>query len=223
LARKGNGSEFLSYLLKHERENPEDPQLPSLSKLGKTLNISVARLREQVEVAKALGLVEVRPRTGIKRLPYSFYQAVWQSLSFAIELEPQLFEVFAGLRKQVELAYWREAVSILTPSDKEYLQEIVNQAYDKLRGKPIRVPHHEHRELHLSLYRQLENPFVTGIIEAYWDAYESIGLSFYTHLDYLEEVWDYHQKMVSAIRDGDLEAGYKALAEHTDLLRHRTE
>ncbi|MBC8509431.1 MAG: hypothetical protein H8D34_31660, partial [Chloroflexi bacterium] len=39
--------------------------------------------------------------------------------------------------------------------------------------------------------------------------------------DYLKEVWNYHQQMVDAICEGDLEAGYQALVEHTDLLYHR--
>jgi DNA-binding FadR family transcriptional regulator len=37
--------------------------------MSKELGVSVALLREQLEVAKAIGLVEVRPRTGIRRLP----------------------------------------------------------------------------------------------------------------------------------------------------------
>lgn len=222
MARQGHPTDFFEYLLTHSLENPDSVQLPSLKTISKQLNISVARLREQVEVAKALGLVEVRPRTGIKRLPYSFYPAVWRSLAYAIKFDPNLFEVFANIRKQIELAYWHEAVDALTSTDKHALQQIVDRAYEKLRGTPTRVPHDEHRELHLSIYWRLDNPFVNGIIEAYWDAYEAIGLSFYTHLDYLEEVWDYHQKMVNAIRNSDLETGYKALSDHTDLIRQRT-
>ena len=62
-------SEFLRYLASHpEAENG----LPSLNKLSEDLGISLAALREQLEVARALGLVEVRPRTGTRRLPFSF-------------------------------------------------------------------------------------------------------------------------------------------------------
>jgi DNA-binding FadR family transcriptional regulator len=223
MGNQGFPTEFIDYLIYHAQQYPDEVQLPSLNQLSATMNISVARLREQLEVAKALGLVEVRPRTGIKRLPYSFNQAVWKSLAYAIGIEPRLFEVFAGLRKQVELAYWLEATRALTPADKEYLRALVDRAFDKLQGTPIRVPHDEHRNLHLSIYRRLENPFVIGILEAYWEAYEAVGLSLYTDLAYLEEVWDYHKKMVDAIFDGDLESGYEALSEHTDLLRHRRE
>ena len=47
-------SEFLRYLASHpEAENG----LPSLNKLSADLGISLAALREQLEVARALGLV----------------------------------------------------------------------------------------------------------------------------------------------------------------------
>ena len=65
-------SEFFAYLAASETdEESESDRLPSLNALSAELGVSVARLREQLEVAKALGLVEVRPRTGIRRLPYS--------------------------------------------------------------------------------------------------------------------------------------------------------
>jgi len=76
--------------------------------------------------------------------------------------------------------------------------------------------------LHLLIFCRLENPFVTGILEAYWDAYESVGLNVFTGgYEYLQEVWDYHQKMVDAICEGNYQEGYNALTAHTDLLYHR--
>ena len=70
----------------------------------------------------------------------------------------------------------------------------------------------------MKIYSRLENPFVTGILEAYWEAYEAVGLNVFAgDYKYLEEVWQYHQKMVEAICNGTFEAGYQALIKHTDL------
>ena len=218
MASRNNSSEFIDYLLSHMKENPDDTGLPSLNDLSNILGVSVARLREQLEAAKTLGLVDVRPRTGIKLLPYSFYDPVWHSLSYAIALDFHHFSAFASLREHVELAYWDEAVQLLEPEDHQVLKNLLDQAWEKLRGNPVRVPHEEHRELHLSIYRRLNNPFVLGILESYWSAYEAVGLSLYTDLNYLEEVWSYHEKMVDAICSGDFKAGYDALAQHADLL-----
>ncbi len=220
MLRERNGSEslseFLRYLAQHEESETEG--LPALTALSQELGVSVASLREQLEVARALGLVEVRPRTGMRRLPYNFLPAVRQSLAYALVRDRRHFEAFANLRQHIESAYWYEAAQSLTPEDHQTLRSLLASAWEKLRGNPIQIPHQEHRELHLTIYRRLGNPFVTGLLEAYWEAYEAVGLNFYTDLNYLQEVWEYHQKMVESICNQDFEAGYRALTEHTDLI-----
>ncbi|OFX12387.1 MAG: hypothetical protein A3J86_01070 [Anaerolinea sp. RIFOXYB12_FULL_60_12] len=208
-------SEFLQYLASHEQA---EQSLPALTALSQELGVSVASLREQLEVARALGLVEVRPRTGIRRQPYSFSPAVRQSLQYALALDKNNFIAFADLRRHVETAYWHEAVQVLTPEDHNALKVLVARAWEKLRGAPIEIPHLEHRELHLTIYHRLNNPFVSGLLQAYWDAYETVGLNVFTDYHYLTEVWTYHQKMVDAICENEVEAGYTALTEHSDLI-----
>jgi len=212
-------SEFLRYLATHEEvENG----LPSLKKLSEELGVSMASLREQLEVARALGLVEVRPRLGMRRKDYSFTPAIRQSLGYALALNNEHFRKYSELRNHVESAFWYEAVEKLTEQDKASLQDLITRAFEKLQGVQIQVPHEEHRQLHLLIYSRLENPFVTGILEAYWDAYENVGLNVFTGgYDYLQEVWQYHRDMVDSISNGNFEEGYRALTAHTDLLYHR--
>jgi DNA-binding FadR family transcriptional regulator len=215
-------SEFLRYLAQHEETNGQ--RLPALTDLSHELGVSMASLREQLEVARALGLVEVRPRRGTKRLPYSFTPAVRQSLRYALLLNNENFRKYSELRNHIEGAYWFEAVQLLSEDDKQELQHLLARAKEKLNGNPIQIPHEEHRKFHMVIYQRLENPFVTGLLEAYWDAYEAVGLNVFTGgLSYLEEVWEYHTQMVEAICDDDYEAGYQALIQHTDLLYHRPE
>ena len=220
-----HSSEFIDYLMDNFHDGngtgSDQVHLPSLNVLSQELNISVARLREQLEVAKALGLVEMRPRTWIRRLPYEFLPAVRQSLSYAIAIDRTNFKLYSSLRNHIEAAYWEESVTQLTHEDHQVLQNLMNDAWDKLRGDPIRIPHSEHRQLHLSIFARLQNPFVIGLLEAYWEMYEAFGLNLYADYRYLQQVWNYHQKMVDAICGGDLESGYEALVEHKDLLYHR--
>ncbi|GAB4424419.1 MAG: hypothetical protein Kow002_13940 [Anaerolineales bacterium] len=215
-------SKFMRYLA---QRNGDDAQgLPTLSKLSHELGVSMTSLREQLEVARALGLVEVRPRKGTKRLPFSFTPAVRQSLSYALALDNAYFQQYAELRNHIEAAYWYEAVEVLTAEDKQALKDLLARAKEKLHGTPIQIPHEEHRKLHLVIFQRLENPFVIGLLEAYWDAYEAVGLNMFAGgLSYLEEVWRYHTQMVEAICDENYEAGYQALIQHTDLLYHRPE
>ena len=212
-------SEFLRYLAGHQEA---EASLPSLNELSRELGISVAALREQLEVARALGLVEVRPRTGTRRRPFSFTPAVRQSLGYALALNADHFQKFAELRNHIETAYWNEAVCKLLDEDKQELKALITRALEKLESTPIQVPHEEHRKLHLLIYRRLDNPFVTGILEAYWDAYEAVGLNMYAGgMDYLHEVWQYHAQMVENICNGNYEAGRQALVKHIDLLAQR--
>jgi DNA-binding FadR family transcriptional regulator len=212
-------SEFLRYLAAHEEvENG----LPPLKKLSEELGVGLASLREQLEVARALGLVEVKPRLGMRRRTYSFTPAIRQSLGYALAINDGHFRKYSELRNHVEAAFWYEAVQKLTDEDKVELQNLITRAWEKLHGVRVQVPHEEHRSLHLKIFSRLENPFVTGILEAYWDAYEAVGLNVFAgDYKYLEEVWQYHQKMVEAICNGTFEAGYQALTRHTDLLDHR--
>lgn len=214
-------SDFLNYLAATNTNGEDCERLPSLQALSKELGVSVSSLREQMEVARALGLVEARPRTGLRRLPFSFFPAVVQSLSYAVAIDQEYFLKYADLRRNVEAAYWYQAVPLLTQGDQQYLQQLMEKAWEKLRGTPIQIPQLEHRQLHLTIYKRLDNPFVSGILEAYWEAYEAVGLNLYAGYAYLEEVWRYHQRMVDGICSGDLEAGYRAMIEHTDLIRHR--
>jgi DNA-binding FadR family transcriptional regulator len=210
-------SAFLRFLVTYQDRD----RLPSLREISQELRVSSALLREQLEVAKALGLVEVRPKTGIRRLPYSFKPAVLQSLTYAVNINTKAFEQFSIFRNHIEASYWFEAVALLLPEDVERLCGLIQQAEAKLANRPVQIPYIEHRDLHLGIYQRLKNPFVLGILEAYWETYEAIGLSLYADLEYLQVVWRYHRRMVDEIRRGDVVAGYQVMVEHADLLYQR--
>lgn len=211
-----SNSEFLTYLLQFS--GTEDARLPAIKDLSSELGISISTLREQLEVAKALGLVDVRPRLGIRPRPYSFTPAVDASLCYAIEYKRSFFEDFVDLRRHLELAYFPQAVDLLEEEDLQELRHLVARAWKKLRGKPARIPHLEHRELHLTFYRRLNNVFVTGLLEAYWDAYEAVGLNVYTDFEYLEQVWKYHEELVELAASQDKTRAEQILKEHFELM-----
>jgi DNA-binding FadR family transcriptional regulator len=212
-------SAFLQYLASDSRT---DDRIPPLTELSQTLGVSVASLREQLEVARALGWVEVKPRTGIRRKPFSFTPLVEQGLAYAIAIDPRYFNAYSEFRHHIESSFWLEAVVLLEDCDKQELKNLIHRAKSKLQRNPVQIPHQEHRELHMLTFRRLENPFVLGVLEAYWDLYEAVGLDVFTDLDYLNHVWDYHEKMVEAICDGNYQAGYQAMIDHMDLLTQRS-
>jgi DNA-binding FadR family transcriptional regulator len=152
---------------------------------------------------------------------YDFLPAVRLSLLFALAQDPGQFDAFGSLRNHVEASFWHEAVSLLTEQDKVDLQDLMKSAWAKLSGSAIQIPHPEHRELHLTIFRRLNNTFVRGLLEAYWEAYEAVELNLFSDYEYLREVWTYHQRIVEAIVENRYDEGHALLIEHASLLRHR--
>lgn len=212
-------SDFLRHLISKGYQPGQ--RVPALNELSEQMGISVGKLREQMEVARTLGLVDVRPKMGIRLEPYDFLPAVRFSLLFALATDPNLFDSFNELRKHVESAFWFEAVALLTEQDKRDLQDLMRMAWAKLSGPNIQIPHPEHRELHLTIFKRLGNPFVRGLLEAYWEAYEAVELNLFSDYEYLREVWTFHQRIVDALVGDKPEVGHALLIEHANLLRHR--
>ena len=94
-------------------------------------------------------------------------------------------------------------------------------AQEKLNLPRVQIPYQEHRELHLTIFRRLRNPFVIGLLEAYWDAYEAVELNTYADYAYLQTVWQYHAQIVDAICAGEYAQGKVRLIEHMRLLNSR--
>ncbi len=213
------GSELMHYLA--ERQLTAGERLPAIQELARELGVSTGKLREQLEVSRQLGLVEIRPKTGIRLRPLDFFPGIWLSLRYALGLDPRVFEQYEMLRNHLEASFFLEAARLLKPEDKGYLLDLITRAWQRLQGDPIQIPHAEHRELHLTIYRRLDNPFLQGLLEAYWEAYETVGLNVYADYGFLHEVWTYHDRMVQQILQGDYEAAQRTLIEHTALLDKR--
>ena len=136
----------------------------------------------------------------------------------ALAIDPGNYDAFSSLRAHLETASWDEAVVFLFAQDKERLAELVRSAWQKLSQPRIQIPFQEHRELHLTIYRRLNNPFVVALLAAYWDAYEAVELNTFADLGYLQAVWRYHERIVAAHFVHVSQLGKQLLAEHMRLL-----
>jgi len=95
---------------------------------------------------------------------------------------------------------------------------LVARAQAKLTYDRIQIPYPEHRQFHLTIFSRLGNPFVLGLLEAYWDAYEAVELNTYADYAYLQEVWSYHERIVKALEAGDTATGKELLIQHMRLI-----
>lgn len=213
------GSDFLNYIVRQGFQ-PGD-RLPSIQELTNDshLDMSANKVREQLEVARTMGWVEVRSKRGTRIKDYAFTPAVRLSALYAMACGER-FESFASLRNHVESAYWNEACALLRAEDLAVMQACIDGANEKLDSPPIHIPNPEHRLFHLTVFKHLDNTFVLGILEAYWDLYEEVGINRYMDYSYLRRVWDYHAIILQHIRNSRFEDARMAFIEHTRLLRH---
>ncbi|MCO5196924.1 MAG: FCD domain-containing protein [Anaerolineae bacterium] len=211
-------STFLQYLIDHD-VSPGD-KLPTLTEISQELGISVGKLREQLEHARALGLVSVKPRVGMTREPFSFVPVVVPGTLFALAMEEASFEQISQLRRGLETIFWDEAVMQLLPQDIARLQKVVETAQRKLGGgdNGIQIPYNEHRDLHMTIFGRIDNPFIIGLLTAYWDAYDATELTRYQSYEYFQTIWSYHARIVDALADGHLDDGRQILIDHFNLL-----
>jgi len=206
--------------LKPEGEGGPSKLLP-MGELSRQLGVSRGKLREQLIAAEAWGAVEMRPGDGTYIQPLDFYTPIRTLLLYGVRLDRRNFGHYYELRIQLEAAFWDEATRKLKPEDKQELEQIVETAEGRLKGYPAEIPHREHRHLHLLTFARLENHFVLGLLKAYWDAYEAVGLHLYFDFGYYKDMWASHRAMVETIVTGRYDEGKKILIQHFSLLRER--
>ncbi len=197
----------------------QDEPIPSISELSSQLCISTASVREQLEVPKELGFVDVRTRTGIQKHDFCLTRPLTLSMTYGLRVDPDLFQEYASLRRQLEIAYWYEACALLEKSHIQELQELQERANWKINQSPVVIPTPEHRNFHLAIYRPLNNRVLNSVLETYWDLYEASRIQYYRNQEYLESVWSYHRQMLEAIASKAYEKGYEALVTHFDLIK----
>ena len=217
-------SEVLQYIIKERlqtKDGEELNKLPSLGNLAAQMRVSRGKLREELIAAQAFGVVEMRPGDGTYVRPFDFYAPIRTLVLYGIAGDKRSFDSYYKLRAQVEISFWTEAVRALTQEDHARLYRILEQAESRLTSTPVEIPHEEHRELHLGMFGRLDNPFALGLIAAYWDAYEAVGLHRYYDLSYFTRMWDWHREMVDAIVAGQYDQSREILIRHFTLLEDR--
>jgi DNA-binding FadR family transcriptional regulator len=214
---------ILQYIVDEElaSHNGQPVKLPPMEELAESLAISSGKLREELVAVQAYGVVDMRPGDGTYVCPFDFYTAIRTLVLYGTACDWKHFDHFYKLRVQLEVGFWEEAVSKLTEDDKQKLQRTLAHAERKLKASRAEIPHKEHRDLHLLVFRRLENEFVQGLLKAYWDTYEAVGMHRYFDYSYYERIWADHRNMVEAIAAGKSEEGKRILTDHFKLLENR--
>ncbi len=212
--------EFIAYLIAHTDNGSE--RLPPLAQISQETHLGIGKLREQMAVARALGLIKASPKRGIVCQAYDFLPAVRMSLEVGIALEEERFLDFAELRARLEETFWADAVGSLNAHDLEELFALCQAATRKLEAAVVEIPHAEHRAFHLRIFARLGNPFVLALLTAYWDAYQTIAPKYYEDLDHLRRAWRFHYAITEALQAGEVAQSRTLHLEHMRLLELRS-
>ncbi|HHV05879.1 MAG TPA: FadR family transcriptional regulator [Anaerolineaceae bacterium] len=199
---------LLEYLAKASK-NGDD--IPSIAELSQILGVSIANVREQLEVARQLGFVEVRPRTGIQQRAFSMVPLIRLGMRYGIHSEPKILDDYIDMRKHLELVYWDPAFKVINDNQIDYMQFLVDVAFRKLQRKPAIIPHEEQSEFHLTIFRPLGNKLLINFLEAYWDLETTNSVRFFMDLDDMLSIWSRRQVLVDALREKNAIKGKKAL------------
>jgi len=212
---------IFQYLIDEQECDGLPTKLPPIGTLARRLGVSKGKLREDLIAAQAYGIVEMRPGDGTYVRPFDFYEVISPPILYSMACDSSNFDHFYQLRARLEVGFWDEATALLGQADLERLNRLIRRADRKLGGTPVEIPHREHRDLHLLIYDRLDNPFVMGLLKAYWDAYEAVGLNRYHDINYYERMWHSHRAMVDAIQAGKVQKGKQILIEHFAILEDR--
>lgn len=215
---------ILQYIVDEElaaRSTQEPVKLPPLEELAAQFGVSLGKLREELVVARAYGVLDMRPGDGTYVRAFDFYTAIRTIMLYSVACDWRNFDHLYRLRVQIETGFWDEAVRALGQEDKDELLKVLEVAERRLRGTPVEIPNREHRDFHLLLFCRLDNRFAQGILKVYWDAYEAVGLHRYFDYSYYERMWASHRAVAEAIMAGRYEEGKKVLSEHFTLLENR--
>lgn len=218
MPRMKSKNELLDYLAEACRAQAPIPSIPQLSTL---LGISVASVREQLEVARTLGFVDVKTRVGIQNREFSINQCLELCLRYGAKVQPDVSDALRDLRKHIEISYWHEAAPQLTSRQIQTLHRIVDAAFAEISREPVRSPQPEHRDFHMLIFEHLENPLANSILETFWNLNAEYERNLPVDRAYLENVWNYHRRIADALASRDYERGYQWLVEHMDLVKQR--
>jgi DNA-binding FadR family transcriptional regulator len=190
-----------------------DP-LPPEAVLAKELGISRPSLREGMKALESLGIVESRHGEGVFVAPFSF-DTIIENLPYSIVADGKSLYDLLQVRAAIELGVVTQVVDRISPQDKARLRELAERMV--AAAKEGRDFEQEDGEFHATMYRCLDNPFLSRLIDLFWRVFHRLNQSD-TAPDHwaLESTAQDHLRIAEVIDRGDKAA---LLEEHQKHFR----
>ncbi len=177
------------------------------------LGLSLSPLRETLVLLEEFGLVEIKPRTGI-RIVYPEVAFIRENYQFRIMIETYALRTFGDTVTEEWLANMRAR-------HEECRKELLDSSsFEEAQGHIITVD----RKLHRDIVEALEN---RAILETHARLQENIGMAKRVHQrsifrGQLIDTIDEHLKVISALEQHDVAGAIAGLEAHFRGATHRT-
>jgi GntR family transcriptional repressor for pyruvate dehydrogenase complex len=197
---------------------PPGGRLPTEHTLARRFRVSRPIVREAIQALKALGVVESRPKTGLRVLAFD-PTAHLDQLIPSIRTDTDRAEIYE-LRCLLEPAILRLAAKRLTPAHLDRLEQLLRPPLAKGRDA-IRDGLARDVAFHEELWRIAGNRFIL--------AFRGLLLRYFADLEHspkrpptttlMRKTNDQHLAIVRALRAGDVDRAQRELVRNLETFR----
>ena len=206
-------------LISSGKLNPGD-KIPSERELASDLRISRQSIREALNRAEVMGLIEVRQGEGSFILS-SVKKSLKPPLTLIIEKEAGRIFDFLEIRKLVEGWCAEKAAIEATEEDLENMARILDEM-KKVASKDKQWEELD-LDLHLSFAKATHNVIAVHIMEALKSNFKPF-FRFTKSMPSSEKIdilWQHHYEIFKAIKQRDPETSKKKVIEHLNYIREK--
>lgn len=193
-------------------------RLPSEVELARQFNVGRQTIREALRFLELSGFVTIqRGSGGGPVIRDTVLDTVSASLLDAILLQNVTIDEIVSARLEIERGVLSAAIEKAEESDIEGLRQNVSKAKETIR-KGFRASSHN-VEFHRLLAKASKNPVFVVVIEAIMAVSVDYLSRAKPDIERSKGTTDYHEALVQAIEERDLEKAQELLEEHIQKLR----
>ena len=195
-------------------------KIPSERDLAADLKISRQSVREALNRAEVMGLIQVRQGEGSFILS-SINKSLKPPLTIIIEKEAERIFEFIEIRKLIEGWCAEKAASEATSNDLKNMEEIL----DKMKKVASKDKQWEELDLalHLSFAKATHNVIAVHVMEAlktnfkpFFKFTKSMPRS-----EKIEVLWQHHFEIFTAIKNGNAQMAKKKVIDHLNFIEEK--
>jgi len=197
---------------------PPGGRLPTEHTLARRFRVSRPMVREAIQALKALGVVESRPKTGLRVLAFDA-TAHFDQIIPRIRTDEERAEIYE-LRCLLEPAILRLAAKRVTPELLDRLEELLMPPLARGRDA-IRDGLARDVAFHEELWRIAGNRFILGFRGLLLRYFADLEHSFHprTTASLMRKTNDQHLAIVRALRAGDIDRAQRELVRNLETFR----